>query len=550
MLAAATAGRRADSAFPRFVTAHGYDAIVYASQPLPLATLPEVAEAVAIVAPFEGQPWCSCGKAIAGGVAVAYGLSPLAPAGEARLADPTPGLAFDGPVAAIGAAGSLTLVLALGLVPALRMTGRVTSGAARVPGLGKHAVVDRPSRLMAALAATGLPLAAVLGIRQALEHGRGSRATPVGTALAGTAAAVAALCATAVFGASLAHLIASPELYGDPFQVYFSSAGPGSASSGSLLADLQRDPAIEQLTLATVPAITVDKTDVRALAVTPVRGPLLLSGVEGRLPAATGEIALGPSTMRAVGASLGGTVTVTVADPDGVPRSSRFRVVGELAFPADFGTGGLGTGAALTTAAYVAAQCPSAVAQPKCRREAQARPADGVLVRAVPGPAGTAALARHIRQHPGDSTIPAVPTALVSFGESANFPLLLGIIVALCGTATLVHLLIVSVARRRAESALLAALGFVRRQLAAVVLWQSAAVAVIGIALGVPVGIAVGRAIWRAFAVGVGVVPLPVIPGWLIAALAAGVLAAALAIAAIPALIAARSRPAGTLRAE
>jgi putative ABC transport system permease protein len=82
------------------------------------------------------------------------------------------------------------------------------------------------------------------------------------------------------------------------------------------------------------------------------------------------------------------------------------------------------------------------------------------------------------------------------------------------------------------------------------VLWQSAAVAIVGIAVGVPLGIAAGRAIWRAFAVNVGVVPVPVLPGWLLAVLAAGVLAAALAIAAVPALMAATARPAELLRVE
>jgi ABC-type antimicrobial peptide transport system permease subunit len=138
----------------------------------------------------------------------------------------------------------------------------------------------------------------------------------------------------------------------------------------------------------------------------------------------------------------------------------------------------------------------------------------------------------------------------VNFGESANFPLLLGIVVALCGAATLLHLLVVSVARRRADSALLRALGFIRRQLAAVVCWQSATVAAVGIVVGVPLGIAVGRALWRAFAIYVGVIPVPVLPGWLIVALAAGVVAAALAIAIVPALLAARPRPARALRAE
>jgi hypothetical protein len=365
----------------------------------------------------------------------------------------------------------------------------------------------------------------------------------------------------------MSHLIASPELYGDPFQAYFNGSGPGAPPVASLLDEFRRDPAIGQVTLMTSAQLSVNQADVRALAVSAARGPLLLSSVAGRLPAAVGEIALGPSTMRTVGVSLGGTVTVTVPGlDDGRPRRARFRVVGVLAFPGEFATGGLGTGAALTTAAFLAAQCPppgghraasaepagsaSSAATSDCQRQAQARPPDAIVVRAVPGPAGRTALARHLSRHQDNYTIPSVPSDLVSFGEAANFPLLLGIIVALCGAATLLHLLIVSVARRRAEGALLAALGFLRRQLAAVVCWQSVTVAVAGTAVGVPLGIAVGRAIWRAFAIYVGVVPVPVLPGGLIAALAAGGVAAALVIAAVPALLAARPRPARILRAE
>ena len=45
-----------------------------------------------------------------------------------------------------------------------------------------------------------------------------------------------------------------------------------------------------------------------------------------------------------------------------------------------------------------------------------------------------------------------------------NFPLILGFMLALFGVATLLHLLVVSVARRRHETGLLKALGFVRRR--------------------------------------------------------------------------------------
>jgi len=138
----------------------------------------------------------------------------------------------------------------------------------------------------------------------------------------------------------------------------------------------------------------------------------------------------------------------------------------------------------------------------------------------------------------------------VNFGASAAFPLLLGGVVAVCGLAALAHLLVVSVMRRRTETGLLRALGMVRRQLATIVFWQATTVAVIAIAAGIPLGIAAGRAIWRAFAISLGVVPVPVVQAWLIVALAAGALLAANALAAVPAMSAARSRPGPLLRTE
>ncbi len=61
VLAATAAGRRTESAFPRFVATHGFDAIVYANQPVPeVAKLPEVTSVTSLVYPFNGQPVCDC----------------------------------------------------------------------------------------------------------------------------------------------------------------------------------------------------------------------------------------------------------------------------------------------------------------------------------------------------------------------------------------------------------------------------------------------------------------------------------------------------------
>jgi putative ABC transport system permease protein len=116
--------------------------------------------------------------------------------------------------------------------------------------------------------------------------------------------------------------------------------------------------------------------------------------------------------------------------------------------------------------------------------------------------------------------------------------------------ATLVHLLVVSVGRRRQEMGLLKALGFVNTQVAAAVSWQATTVVLVGIVIGVPLGVATGDAVWRAFARNLGVVPVSVVPVLLIAGLAVGALVLANLLAVVPAITAARCEPGELLRAQ
>ena len=478
----------------------------------------------------------------AGAVAVMVLLSPLTPVGEARLAVSAPGkLSFDPVVLPLGALAVLAAVIAVSAWPVAR---RVRPAGSRPQRPASAALA-----VSRAAAVAGLPASALIGIRHALERGRGGE--PVATALLGTVMAVAALCATAVFGASLTHLVSSPALYGAPFQVYFAPDGGATSQSvvtGPLLDSLRRDHAITQVTLADEAQIDVNGSHVRTLAVTPVRGAALVSAVDGRQPSGDREIMLGAATMRATGARLGEFVQVTITDPAGVPHKARFRVIGRASLNA--GTGGLGNGAVMTIGALLSGQCPPGRSQSACQRAARQSMASLVLVRAAPGPAGRAALARHIRQYPSLTYQPGQPAALVNFGESVNFPLLFGVAMSVFGVATMMHLLLVSVARRRKEAGLLKALGFVRRQVAAAVCWQATTVTLVGIVVGVPTGIAAGKALWRVFATNFGVVPVPVVQPLLLAALVTGVLAAANVLAAVPALLAARSHPGQLLRAE
>jgi hypothetical protein len=60
--------------------------------------------------------------------------------------------------------------------------------------------------------------------------------------------------------------------------------------------------------------------------------------------------------------------------------------------------------------------------------------------------------------------------------------------------------------------------------------------------------VAAGQAVWRAFASNLGVVPVAVVPIWVIVGLVAGVVVVANVIAIAPALAASRSRAGQLLR--
>jgi ABC-type lipoprotein release transport system permease subunit len=472
----------------------------------------------------------------AGAVVVAVALSPLAPVGEARLAEPSPGLAFDPLILLLGALATVVVVVALGLWPSIR--------ASRVRAGGSPYSQFRRSSIVARLAATGAPPSAVIGIRHALERGRGVASVPVGTALFGTVIAVTALCATAVFGASLSHLTTTPALYGQDYQITFSS---NQGNPTKELAQVERDHAVTEIMVGTRDEVSINGVSVLTVAGKAVRGPLLISTVDGHAPSGDGEISLGDTTLHQVDAHLGSMVHVTFQVPSGGTRTASFRVVGTASFPSDFGLGGLGTGAAFTFAGYLDALCPLGPAQTSCLSAYRANEQFVVVVNTVPGGAGRADIAHYLRSYPGIAQLPDTPVSLVNFGEAVNFPLILGFVLALFGAATLLHLLVVSVARRRREIGLLKALGFVKSQVGATVCWQASTVAVVGVVVGIPLGLAGGQAVWRAFATNLGAVPVSVVPVEIVAALGVGVLVVANLLAVVPAVAAARSKTAAQL---
>jgi hypothetical protein len=480
---------------------------------------------------------------VLGGVAIAFGLSPLTPVGEARLADPSPGFAFDASALLPGALAAIIVVLALGLWPAIRT--------ARTHRPAQASQVTRPSRIVSRLASAGASPSVLIGVRHALQRGRSRAAVPVGSALTGSILAITALCATTVFGASLTHLTSTPALYGQAYDLQLSPSSPSASATqlAQLRSLIERDRGISDISLGTSASVGIGGQNVAAIAGQRIRGHLLLTTIDGRLPGARNEIALGAATLRQAGAHIGSLIRVTVPGPRGGIRAAFYRVVGTIVFPPGLSTGGPGRGASFTLGGLLGAQCARSPAHNACEFRVIGT-SGGFLVRAVPGPAGQAALARLARAYPSGATFPVPPTSLVNFGEAVNFPFIFGLLLILFGTATIVHVLVVSVAARRREAGLLKTLGFTRRQVAFAVLWQTTTIALAGIVVGVPAGIAVGRLIWRTFAGNLGVLPVPVVTAWAIAAVAAGAILIVNVLAIGPALVASRSRPASLLKAE
>ncbi len=470
-----------------------------------------------------------------GAVLIATALSPIAPLGEARLAEDSTGIAFDSLALLLGALATVVVVLALGIWPALR--------AARTRRMDERAGPSRSSAVVRNLVTLGAPPTAVIGVRNALERRSAGSTVPLGSALLGMVLAVIALCATGVFGASLTHLTATPPLYGDPEQLGFNPA------NNALLASLEHNRGVTAITEGVGAGdVTVNGKIVGAIAGTSVKGPFLFSAVSGTLPVGDNQVGLGVSTMRQVGARIGSVVRITFTTHSGAPRTEPYRVVSQISFPQFGGFVSLGSGILTTTAGLVHVACPPGPHFALCRQKVAGTDKGGVRVSFAPSPAGKAAMNHYLAAYPSITSQPLAPTSLVNFGEAVNFPLIFGAMLAVFGAATLAHLLVVSVSRRRKEVGLLKVLGFVNRQVVSMVSWQATTLALVGVVVGVPLGLIVGRTVWNTFANNLGAVPVVVVPLLLTAAIAAGVLVVANVIAIAPALVATRSKPGDLLR--
>jgi ABC-type lipoprotein release transport system permease subunit len=467
-------------------------------------------------------------------VALALALSPAFPTGLARTAEPEPGWRVDAVVLIVGALVLVVLVVALSAWPAWRAAGARSALGASEPW------ATRPSLAGRLLSGRRIPVSMAAGVRMALEPGRGRTAVPVRTSLAGVTLGVATLVAALTFGASLAHLLGTPRLYGQTWNVELTTY------DGRLFTEalpvLEADDRVQGLARGDFRTpFSIDGHAVDGFSLDTIQGELSPAILEGRAPDSPDEIALGTRTLRSLGLEVGDRVDVRIRATETDPVS--MQVVGRAVFPVFAEAGRLGDGA------FVRMAGTERILGSSLPNDEQ-----GLLVRVTQAD-DVDAIVEELNERLSSSTELFVirqgkPTDIVNFGRVEATPYLLGAILAALSAATLAYLLVSAVRRRRRDLAILKTLGLVRGQVRATVAWQATALTVVALLIGVPIGLAVGRWTWTLFADDLGVVSEPQLP-WIatLVLVPVAVLVANL-VAAPPARTAARTKPALVLRSE
>jgi hypothetical protein len=441
--------------------------------------------------------------------ATAVALSPLFPIGLAGELEPSPGVSVDGAVLVSGAVGIIAFCSMLSALATWRTAGRRAE---------RHTGSSGPAARLPAL--SRLPVTAALGLRLG---GRSAFGAP----LAAITAAVAAIAAAAVVGASFTHLLRTPALYGQNWDY---EIGQGGAPQPGESRFLQSSPVVrEYSSAATETTLTIDgrSTDVRAMGGR--RSTVTPTIISGRAPRTPGEVALSPRTMRLTHAHQGSLLTVARG-----ARHVRMRVVGETLLPPS-DRSGLGDGAAVTLQGL--------------HRLAPNSFPSVFRVRTDPSVDAHSTLAA-LNRGPMVVFPPARPSSITDALRSRTAMTAVVAIIVVLAVVVLIHTLISTIGTRRRDLATLKALGFTRPQLRKAVVWQALAVALAATVVGLPLGIASGRWIWTVICEDLEVIRVTVVPGIPLLMLIPAVLLVATLAAIAPSRRAARTPAAQALRVE
>ena len=266
--------------------------------------------------------------------------------------------------------------------------------------------------------------------------------------------------------------------------------------------------------------------------------------LEGHAPRADDQIVLGSQTLQMLHRHIGQTVEI---DNTG-GRPITLRIVGTMISPSvgDLFTNNMGDGAWV----YGPAIRQHETTTPQNPNGPPATVFNLFAVRYAPGVSPAAAYAS-LRHDFGATVLRPLPAEDVLNLQSVDrLPTLLAGLVVLLGVAAVGNTLVTAVRQRRRDLAILRTVGFVRRQVAAVVAWQATWFSLVAVLLGIPLGVAGGRWAWNLVASSIGSVSPPVVPTLAICFVILAALVLANVIAAWPGWTAARVAPGVAMRSE
>jgi hypothetical protein len=465
------------------------------------------------------------------GSAAAVVASRWFPIGTAAMYEPAPG------------ASIAPFTLAAVAIGAVALSAGAAFGGAWFAADRSRGSSPRPSAATAATLRAGAPVPVVTGTRYALERGVANQALPARPTLIAVVAGVTGMVATLTFAAALRDASSNPQRWGETWQLVTPVGGgdqwfadPDDVRSTYLGVDGVEEAAVVRNAVAEVDG---DKVAVWSFPAAMASRVVI---TEGRLPRSSSEVLLGPTRARDLGVDVGEVVTL-----EGPATQLRARVVGLGLTPAashsnydDSGwiddeafdllfAGGAGAGPTVKEAAVLTWADDGVDASALAFRLAVEGDTAGVGVAPF---------------------VPEVPGKVHALARVGALPQALGVFLALLGVGAIGHALFSALARRRAELAVLRAIGQTPGQTRVVAFTQALVVAFVGLLAGVPLGVALGRALWRSVAASTPVAYVE--PAWVAPVLLAVPLTVlvVLVLAAPPARRSARLRIPEALRSE
>jgi putative ABC transport system permease protein len=463
---------------------------------------------------------------------VAIAGSVFMPIGPLRTLEPHRGVDIDFTVVASGAVALILLLAAYEATGALRHSARDT--------VRQHRFAD-------AVAGSSASPPVVTGVRFALDPGRGDATIPLRSTAFGVGLAIAALVATIVYASGLAHFTSTPRMYGWVWSYQVEPANDATvAGLEHQAAALRHDTHVHAAAVAAYAQLAISGKTIGAVAVQRVPGIAVTQAVRGREPQQSHDLAVGAETLRSLHRHVGDAVDVTVGS---VTR--RFAIVGQAVFPrfAPYPASeptGLGVGVAMTLDGLArfgpldnAANSPVAATP-------------FMLVDATKGTPASFFVDKVFDGHSGNGLVlPAQrPNYVATYQHLEGTPLALAGLLVVLALASMVHLLVSMVRRRRRDLGVLRALGFTSGQLRVSVLVQATTLVGLTLVVAIPAGVLGGRALWALTSNWLGIPVHDVVPLALIMLVVATALLAGNGVALFPAAQAARVNPAEILHVE